>query len=452
MLVRLEPSRATQSAFSPIRHSAQFRVLLNRALLSRPQSQNRSNIGDPGPFASKIASDILRVDENKVVDDNGNKAILRGAAIGGWLKYYALSTTSHNPFLQLTKTHQHGKFIAGCPVRKSQHRAAMQKVGRPEKYELFFASGEMNPCVLKEGGFKHLARVVELCAKENIYTILDMHTTPGGQNPGWHSDNPTHYAAFWMYKDHQDRTVWLWEQITARYKGNTWVAGYNTLNEPYDSEHIRLPAFYERLEKAIGAVDPDHILWLDGNTFAMGWRGFDRVLPNCVYAMHDYASMGFPTDPRYKGAPGQKSYLERQFLRKTVQNPLSIWLYKDIGLQGMIHTNLDSPGNKLIQPFLNKKKILMLDHWGRDPDAAVDAVGVLKPLVEWIHRVSPSAKETYPTPLYTERLLLRGVFQTFLANSFADDFAGLLQGLDKSALEELARSFAFEVCVQREGF
>lgn len=116
-----------------------------------------------------------------------------------------------------------------------------------------------------------------------------MHAVPGGQNPDWHSDNPTSYAAFWDYKDHQDRTVWLWEQIAARYRQNPWVAGYNPLNEPCDPEHVRLPAFYTRVEKAIRAIDPDHILWLDGNTFAMEWKGFETVLPNCVYAMHDYA-------------------------------------------------------------------------------------------------------------------------------------------------------------------
>lgn len=112
---------------------------------------------------------------------------------------------------------------------------------------------------------------------------------PGGQNPDWHSDNPTSYAAFWDYKDHQDRTVWLWQQIAARYKDNVWVAGYNPLNEPCDPQHVRLPAFYERIEKEIRSVDPHHILWLDGNTFAMEWKGFDKVLPNCVYAMHDYS-------------------------------------------------------------------------------------------------------------------------------------------------------------------
>lgn len=60
------------------------------------------------------------------------------------------------------------------------------------------------------------------------------------------------------------------------------------------AEHTRLPAFYDRVEKAIRAVDPHHILWLDGNTFAIDFKAFKHTLPNCVYALHDYA-VGNPT-------------------------------------------------------------------------------------------------------------------------------------------------------------
>jgi hypothetical protein len=207
--------------------------------------------------------------------------------------------------------------------------------------------------------------------------------------------------------------------------------------------------------------------------------------------------MGFPTGPRYKGTPEQKEYLERQYLRKAAfmnengtaiwngefgpvyANPTttadaqtinqerynllgeqlciydkykihwSIWLYKDVGLQGMIHTSPQSPWNKTIAPFLEKKKALMLDAWGRDPSEEAEAA--FKPLVEWIDRVSPAAKDTYPTSWNTERHLLRTVYQTFLAASFSDEFAELFRGLDEAQLEALARSFHFEQCVQREG-
>jgi len=186
----------------------------------------------------------------------------------------------------------------------------------PMNYRHF--EDDMNPRVLKDGGaaFKHVDRVVELCAKHKIYTILDLHALPGGQNPDWHSDNVTNYAAFWDHKDFQDRVVWLWREIAKRYRDDPWVAGYNPINEPCDPEHWRLPAFYNRIENEIRDIDPNHILWLDGNTFAMEWKFFDHILPNCVYALHDYAMMGFPKGDRYTGSEEQKSKLERQFVRK----------------------------------------------------------------------------------------------------------------------------------------
>lgn len=436
-------------------------------------------------------------------------------------------------------------FITGYPGHESQHRASMLKVLGQEKADFFFDKfleyffteadakffaslglncirlpfnyrhfeDDMNPRVLKESGFKHLDRVVELvwllrillirlirdmqCAKYNIYTILDMHTVPGGQNPDWHSDNPTAFAAFWEHKDHQDRTIWLWEQIASHYKANPWIAGYNPINEPCDALHHRLPAFYNRLEPAIRAVDPDHILWLDGNTFAMEWRDFTTTLPNTVYALHDYTMMGFPTGERYKGTSEQKIKLERQFLRKAqfqhehalpiwngefgpvyadalltpnaeeinseryallgaqleiydkYQIPWSIWLYKDIGVQGMVYTSPTSFYNTTIAPFLEKKRRLQLDAWGKYPSSEVE--NVINPLVKWIDSVCPAAKDTYPTPWATERHIVRATLQTFMAQAFSDEFAGLFKDMGLEELEEAARSFAFENCVQREG-
>jgi hypothetical protein len=207
--------------------------------------------------------------------------------------------------------------------------------------------------------------------------------------------------------------------------------------------------------------------------------------------------MGFPTGDRYKGMADQKKRLEQGYLRKAQfmrdnKTPVwngefgpvyadqitdidaktvnqerynllgeqlriydkyniswSIWLYKDIGLQGMIYTNPESRWNKTLKPFLDKKKDFWLDKWGRRP--APDPEAVLKPLVDWIDRVSPTAKETYPTSWNTELHVLRNVFNTFLAASFVDEFAELFRGSSDEDLDELARSFHFESCVQREG-
>ncbi|RVX73436.1 hypothetical protein B0A52_03078 [Exophiala mesophila] len=456
-----------------------------------------------------MATGILKVKGTQVVDSNGDLVLLRGTAIGGWLNME--------------------NFITGFPGHESSVRAAMLKTMGPEHYEYFFDrwlyhfftesdakffrhlglnciripfnyrhfEDDMNPRVLKESGFKHLDRVISLCSAQGIYTILDMHTLPGGQSPGWHSDNTTSYAAFWDYKDHQDRTVWLWEELARRYKDNAWIAGYNPINEPCDPQHTRLPAFYERLEKAIRAIDPHHILWLDGNTFAAEWKGFDNVLPNCVYSLHDYSMMGFPTGRPYKGTEEQNQKLEAQFLRKSefqrsrgtpiwngefgpvyanprwdedadainadrynmlgqqlriydrFQIPWSIWLFKDIGLQGMVYTSPQSPWNQLVEPILEKKKRLQLDAWGTYPSKEVE--NLIDPLVKWIDSVSPTAKSVYPSTWNTSRHVQRAVLQTFLAETFVQEFAELFRDKTKDELEELAASFSFEQCLQREG-
>ena len=94
------------------------------------------------------------------------------------------------------------------------------------------------------------------------------------------------------------------------------MAGYNPMNEPADPDHVNLQAWYRRVERAIRAVDPDHILFLDGNTYAMDFSAFAEVLPNCAYAMHDYATMGFPAGEPYVGTPAQKEHLRRSYERK----------------------------------------------------------------------------------------------------------------------------------------
>jgi hypothetical protein len=207
--------------------------------------------------------------------------------------------------------------------------------------------------------------------------------------------------------------------------------------------------------------------------------------------------MGFPTGDRYKGTAEQKEHLERGYLRKAQfmsenKTPVwngefgpvyadevfdvdaetvnqerynllgdqlriydkyniswSIWLYKDIGLQGMIYTDPESKWNKTLEPFLKKKRDFWLDKWGRRPKSEPEEA--VKPLLEWIDRVSPTAKNTYPTSWNTELHVMRNVFYTFLAASFVDEFAELFRGSTEKDLEELARSFHFDGCVQREG-
>jgi hypothetical protein len=119
----------------------------------------------------------------------------------------------------------------------------------PINYRLF--EDDMNPRVIKPEGFKHLDRVIKLCAAQGIYTIIDLHALPGYQNQHWHSDNPTHQALLWKHKDFQDRTVVLWEAIASRYRDEPWVAGYDLINEPADPTGESVVPFFRRLMEAV---------------------------------------------------------------------------------------------------------------------------------------------------------------------------------------------------------
>jgi len=52
----------------------------------------------------------------------------------------------------------------------------------------YFMNNLMEPGFFLESGFEKLDRVVKLCEKNEIYIILDLHSTPGSQNTDWHSD------------------------------------------------------------------------------------------------------------------------------------------------------------------------------------------------------------------------------------------------------------------------
>ena len=241
----------------------------------------------------------------------------------------------------------------------------------------------MRPLEIKEDGFKHLDRAVELCARHEIYTIIDLHALPGFQNQHWHSDNPTHKALFWKHKHFQDRIVNIWEAIAERYKDNPWVAGYNPINEPADPTEKAIMPVYRRLYEAIRAVDPNHIIFLEGHRYSQDFNMFGDPWENVVYTNHDYALPGFADGGPYPGVSRgkyvDKEVLEQTFLMRSsyilehdvpiwvgefgpiykgeeeadamryqlLRDQLeiytryganwAIWTYKDIGLQGVVY-------------------------------------------------------------------------------------------------------------------
>ncbi|WP_188079157.1 discoidin domain-containing protein [Actinotalea subterranea] len=148
----------------------------------------------------------------------------------------------------------------------------------------------------KQNPWEKIDWVVQELSERGIYTLIDLHTVPGGGCP-WGScgrigPNPN---GFWGTSTYQDWVVDIWEEIAARYEGNPAVAGYDLINEPLidygeDADDVaQKSAYYDRLYDAVRAIDPDHTVVL-GAFFNLG-----AITPpsthgwtNVVYEYHPY--------------------------------------------------------------------------------------------------------------------------------------------------------------------
>ncbi|MCA2218317.1 glycoside hydrolase family 5 protein [Jidongwangia harbinensis] len=453
-------------------------------------------------MTSDDANALLKVDGTRLVRPDGTEVVLRGVGLGGWMNME--------------------NFITGYPATESQMRRALRRVLGEEGYQRFFdrfytaffgpddaallASLGLNsvripfnyhhfedderPFELKEEGFARLDAAVRACSDHGLYSILDLHAVPGAQNQHWHSDNPTHWAHFWTHPHFQDRAVHLWEALADRYKDNPWVAGYNPLNEPGDVSGTGIAPFYERVERAIRAVDPHHVLYFDGNRYGTDFSAFDEPLPNCVYTTHDYALPGFVDGGPYPGeSRGQyvdSDRLEQTFLQRTeymrrTGTPIwigefgpvytgdpdrdaqryqvlrdqldiyrehgaswSLWTYKDIGLQGLVSAAPDSPYLRRIEAFLAKKARLGADSWG-----SVDTG--IRHLMEPVEKLfAEEFPDFEPYPWNKQRWIQGLLRHVMLAEPLVDDFAACFRGVTPEQAEELADSFRVDRCVRRE--
>lgn len=410
-------------------------------------------------------------------------------------------------------------FITGHPANESSMRDAVRSVLGDDRAELFFdrlltsffteqdaallAGMGMNcvripvnyrhwesddrPMEIDPRGFRHLDRVIDLLGEHGVYSVIDLHALPGSQNQHWHSDNPTHVAAFWQHRHFQDRAVHLWEVIADHYRDHPWVAGYNPVNEPGDVSGKAIGPFYDRLVKAIRTADPHHVLFLDGNTYSTDFSIFREVYENTVFVLHDYALAGFAHGGPYPGytrgewcdrAELERTFAERSRFQRETGTPLwvgefgpvytgkpdmdaqryqilrdqleiydgqdvgwSLWTYKDVGLQGLVHAAgpyLDRFGD-----FIAKKQRLGVDRWGSTMEESAD---VLSPLHELISAEFPGW-DPYPWGArYQADDLIRHIL---LAQALLPEYAELFRGLGDDDLVELADSFLLERCVRR---
>jgi len=169
----------------------------------------------------------------------------------------------------------------------------MNSIRVPFNYRLFTDEdymGEKNP----DHGFQLLDKLLTWCVQEKIYVLLDMHCAPAGQTGDNIDDS---YGFPFLYEDTaaQTLTISIWKRIAEHYKNESYILGYDLLNEPiatyFDSARFnpKLEPLYRRIVEAIRSVDKNHLVFLGGAQWDSNFDIFGKPFDNkLVYTFHKY--------------------------------------------------------------------------------------------------------------------------------------------------------------------
>jgi hypothetical protein len=252
------------------------------------------------------------------------------------------------------------------------------------------------PGKYKEEGFRHLERVLALCRKHNIYAVLDMHTSPGGQNANWHADNNTGVAMFWEDASLRERMVNLWGYIANRYKADPVIAGFDIINEPnFVNDADAFNDFFERTIEKIRRVDINHIIFIEGTAWSKDFTIFRKLgghqqalsfhfYPGqhaCIFAapeeripvlekiILDYVDLREKTGmPLWVGETGgrfSKNNISKGFnaIRETLalfekhDISWSFWTYKDANTMSLVYPKAETMWMKMGKEFRPKWQV-----------------------------------------------------------------------------------------------
>ena len=162
----------------------------------------------------------------------------------------------------------------------------------PLNWRLFVS--EDAPFRIEGPGWRLLDRVISWCREEQLYAIIDLHGAPGGQT-GTNIDDSRGRPLLFDDPSAQRLTIDLWRKIAGRYCDESWVLGYDLLNEPiahyFDKGRLNplLGKFYRELVPAIREVDPHHVILLGGAQWNTQFEPLGAPFaPNLAFTFHLY--------------------------------------------------------------------------------------------------------------------------------------------------------------------
>ncbi|MDF2989268.1 MAG: glycoside hydrolase family 5 [Eubacterium sp.] len=413
----------------------------------------------------------------------GSSVRLRGFGIGSWLnlEHFMLGVPTPDQMIRQAFSDIYGKENA-----QSFFNSFINNFIGDEDFQLLKKSGinflrvpfnyrllidDQNSMTYREEGFKILDRLMDLCDKYEIFLMPDLHTTPGGQNPDWHSDNTTGIAQFWHFDVFRRQITALWQEIARRYKNRTYLMGYDLLNEPFmlpDTEIMN--EFFQNTIDAIREVDQNHVIIVESDHFAMDFSKLRHFKDEqLALSFHYYPTVWIPNllnknygreDRKAEFRKGLESLVE---IRDTFSRPVicgeagydlhpedmafcmellkdtldlfeeykiswAVWTYKDACFMGLVYPGKDSPWMEMVNHIHRK-----WTHYKEmdQADYIMDIVGD-----HLFDGIDDSMK-------YTLQFRLRGILYTLQSEKILKP---LLRSMSWEEMQKLPDSFLLKNC------
>jgi aryl-phospho-beta-D-glucosidase BglC (GH1 family) len=180
----------------------------------------------------------LKTEGQSIVNEKGEKVILRGMGLGGWMlqEPYMLKLTGTGPQFDIRERISE---LAGDEATAAFYDAwlanqtrkididsmaawGFNSVRLPMHYHLYTLAVDEEPVPGKntwlETGFALTDSLLGWCKANHIYLILDMHAAPGGQGNDLNiSDRDSTKPSLWESTANRAKMVALWRKLAERY-------------------------------------------------------------------------------------------------------------------------------------------------------------------------------------------------------------------------------------------
>jgi endoglucanase len=348
---------------------------------------------------------FLKAKDTLIVNERGEKVILRGMGLGGWMlqESYMLKIGPVGPqyrirqrISDLVGPERTAAFYDGwlaSQTRKVDIDAmaawGFNSVRLPMHYRLFTLSVEEEPVAGQntwlEKGFAMTDSLLSWCKANHMYLILDLHAAPGGQGNDFNiSDRDSTKPSLWESAANRAKMIALWRKLAERYVNEPWIGAYDVINEPNwgfedpadkhglkETKNAPLRQLLMDLTAAIRSVDKRHIIVIEGNGWGNNYRGMmppwdDNLVmsfhkywnPNTEEAIHHFLELRRQYHiPLWLGESGENNntwYRECVGLVEGFDIGWAWWPLKKIGTNNPLEVPMTPAWQRVVDYFMGK--------------------------------------------------------------------------------------------------